>query len=48
MLVYANDDHLSFQEMVNFWIQEVNKYKEEDCEIMILSNKSDMPIDAVS
>lgn len=48
VLVYAIDDKLSFQEMAHFWIQEVNKYKEEDCEIMVLANKSDMPLDAVS
>ena len=48
VLVYAIDDKVSFQEMSSFWIQEVNKYKEDDCEIMILANKSDVPIDAVS
>lgn len=39
VLVYAQDDKLSFQELSSFWIQEVNKYKEPDCEIMILANK---------
>jgi Ras-related protein Rab-1A len=48
VLVYAIDDKVSFQEMTNFWIQEVLKHKEEDCEIMLLANKSDVPIDAVS
>jgi Ras-related protein Rab-1A len=27
VLVYAIDDKLSFQEMVEFWIEEVNKYR---------------------
>lgn len=48
VLVYAIDDKLSFQEMASFWIEEVNKYREPDCEIMILANKSDVPNDAVS
>jgi len=34
--------------MATFWIEEVNKYREPDCEIMILANKSDVPNDAVS
>jgi Ras-related protein Rab-1A len=48
VLVYAIDDKLSFSEMASFWIEEVNKYREPDCEIMILANKSDVPNDAVS
>lgn len=48
VLVYAIDDKVSFEEMSNFWIQEVNKYKQPDCEIMVLANKSDKPVDAVS
>jgi Ras-related protein Rab-1A len=47
VLVYAIDDKISFQEISSFWVQEVNKYKEEDCEIMILANKSDVAVDAV-
>lgn len=43
VLVYAIDDKISFQELSSFWIQEVNKYKESDCEIMILANKEDAP-----
>ena len=48
VLVYAIDDKFSFEELSKFWITEVNKYREPDCEIMILGNKSDTPIDAVS
>lgn len=48
VLVYAIDDKVSFQEMSEFWIEEVNKYREPDCEIMLLANKSDVPNDAVS
>lgn len=48
VLVYAGDDKVSFEEMSSFWIQEVNKHKEQDCEIMILANKSDIPVDAIS
>jgi Ras-related protein Rab-1A len=48
VLVYAIDDKFSYEEMTKFWITEVNKYREADCEIMILANKSDVPVDAVS
>ena len=34
--------------MSNFWIQEVNKHREPDCEIMVIANKSDTAIDLVS
>lgn len=47
VLVYAMDDKNSFQDMRNFWIEEVNKYREDDCEIMILGNKSDQGYEAV-
>jgi len=48
VLVYSIDDKFSFEELTKFWMTEVNKYREPDCEIMILANKSDMPVDAVS
>ena len=48
VLVYAIDDKVSFQEMSEFWIEEVSKYREPDCEIMLLANKCDVPNDAVS
>ncbi len=31
VLVYAIDDKVSFQELSEFWIEEVNKYREADC-----------------
>lgn len=48
VLVYAIDDKLSFQQLSEFWIEEVNKYREADCEIMLLANKSDAAHDAVT
>lgn len=48
VLVYAIDDKLSFQQLSEFWIEEVNKYREADCQIMLLANKSDAPHDAVT
>ena len=42
VLVYKIDDKLSFKELSEFWMEEVNKYKEPDCEIMLLANMSDL------
>ena len=47
MLIYAIDDKLSFRELDKYWINEVNKYRDPSCEIMVLANKSDVPQDAV-
>lgn len=47
VLIYAIDDKLSFRELDKYWINEVNKYRDPSCEIMVLANKSDVPQDAV-
>ena len=42
VLVYDCSDKTSFVELQNFWIQEVKKYKEPTCQLMLLGNKSDL------
>lgn len=48
VLVYALDDRLGFQEIENYWIREVDKYRDPSCEIMVLANKADLQQDQVS
>ena len=42
VLVYDRSDSNSFAELKNFWIEEVKKYKEPTCELVLIANKSDL------
>lgn len=42
VLVYDQSDRVSFQELANFWVEEVKKYKEPTCELVLIANKADL------
>ena len=42
VLVYDRSEKTSFLELNNFWIQEVKKYKQPNCELVLIANKSDL------
>ena len=42
VLVFDTTDQITFHDLKNFWIEEVKKYKEPNCELMLIGNKSDL------
>lgn len=48
VLVFDTTDHITFADLKNFWIEEVKKYKEPNCELMLIGNKSDLDSQQVS
>lgn len=48
ILVYDFTDKISFAELKNFWIEEVKKYKQPSCQLVLLGNKSDLGEGAIS
>ena len=47
ILVYDRSQKLSFIELKNFWIEEVNKYKQPGCQLVLIANKADLPNEGV-
>ena len=48
VLVFDITSKETFEELKEFWIEEVKKYKEPNCELMLLANKSDLEKEEVS
>ena len=48
ILVYDRSQKISFNELKNFWIEEVKNFKEPGCEMVLIGNKSDLGDGGVS
>ena len=48
VLVYDRSDPHSFSQLKDFWIEEVKKYKQPSCELVLVANKSDLGSEGVS